>query len=435
MSLQVPVLVRAPIAEGALDALSADLEVLRCDPPGNALLPFGKLAGTHFARFVVLPAIADPADPVPSSLVYAASVDGTVEQHLRELASVSGAGLDRIFGHCTGYPPEDDRSKRTRIAYLRRHLAPTQAFYVNTVGRTVDQVRSEAMLRDRIEDFLDEQEHVPGWRNRAPEAVASAIRSFVAGSPDLRWALRPAPRPSLPWRLRERLRFSALIGGAVLLLPVLLPLAIVVLLVLRAAEWREARRAEVSHRLDSRTELALLEDLAAQNQFTAAGFVKPGRLRAIVVRVTLWLVQAAARHVYTSGDLGTVRPLGLHGVNTIHFARWVLLDDGRRALFMSNYDGSFESYMDDFINKVAWGLNGVFTHGIGYPPTRFLVFDGARDEQAFKAFLRERQLPTAVWYSAYPHLTAENLANNAAIRRGLSQDLRGAELVQWLRRF
>src|SRR5690606_23390996 len=129
--------------------------------------------------------------------------------------------------------------------------------------------------------------------------------------------------------------------------------------------------------------------------------------------MTLWLVNNLARHVYTKGDLGTVRPLGLNGVDTIHFARWISLDGGRRVMFMSNYDGSFESYMDDFINKVAWGLNGVFTHGVGYPPTRFLVFGGARDEQAFKAYLRQRQLPTAVWYSAYPELTAVNIANNS----------------------
>ena len=34
-------------------------------------------------------------------------------------------------------------------------------------------------------------------------------------------------------------------------------------------------------------------------------------------------------------------------------------------LFMSNYDGSLESYMDDFINKVGWGLNLSFSHGVG----------------------------------------------------------------------
>jgi hypothetical protein len=110
----------------------------------------------------------------------------------------------------------------------------------------------------------------------------------------------------------------------------------------------------------------------------------------------------------------------LHGVTTIHFAQWVVIDEGRRVLFMSNYDGSLSSYMDDFINKVAWGLNAVFSNGQSYPPTRWLVMDGANDEQAFKAFLQKHQIPTQVWYSAHKNSTAENLANNARIRAGLS---------------
>jgi len=40
--------------------------------------------------------------------------------------------------------------------------------------------------------------------------------------------------------------------------------------------------------------------------------------------------------------------------------------------YASNYDGSLDSYMDDFINKVAYGLNLVFSNGIGYPRTSFL---------------------------------------------------------------
>ena len=73
----------------------------------------------------------------------------------------------------------------------------------------------------------------------------------------------------------------------------------------------------------------------------------------------------ATRHVFNRGNLA--------GVKTIHFARWVFLDGRRRVFFASNYDGSLESYMDDFIDKIAWGLNLVFTNGVGYPKTRWLV--------------------------------------------------------------
>ena len=65
-------------------------------------------------------------------------------------------------------------------------------------------------------------------------------------------------------------------------------------------------------------------------------------------------------------------------MKTIHFARWVFIDGKRRMFFASNYDGSLESYMDDFIDKVAWGLNLVFSNGVGYPRTQLARASAAR---------------------------------------------------------
>jgi hypothetical protein len=124
----------------------------------------------------------------------------------------------------------------------------------------------------------------------------------------------------------------------------------------------------------------------------------------------------------------------LAGVKTIHFARWVVLDDARRILFTSYYDGSLESYMNDFIDKLSTGLNLIFSNGVGYPRTRWLIFGGANDEQAFKDFIRVHQVEVAVCYSAYPDLTTTNIINNAAIRKGLTQDLDDDAASRWLAR-
>jgi hypothetical protein len=126
-----------------------------------------------------------------------------------------------------------------------------------------------------------------------------------------------------------------------------------------------------------------------------------------------WLLDFGVRHLYTRGRLARV--------GTIHFARWVFLDDRRRLLFASNYDGSLDSYMDDFINKVAYGLNLVFSNGIGYPRSAWLVTGGAKHELPFKYFLRRHQVPTQVWYKAYPSLSAADLAANTMIREGLQR--------------
>ena len=109
-------------------------------------------------------------------------------------------------------------------------------------------------------------------------------------------------------------------------------------------------------------------------------------------------IHLAARTIYTKGRLARVY--------TIHCARWVYLDNRQRAMFASNYDGSLESYMDDFINKVAFGLNATFCAGIGYPRTKWLVLKGRKNEELFKNYLRRHDLPTEVWYNAQAGLTA-----------------------------
>ena len=101
----------------------------------------------------------------------------------------------------------------------------------------------------------------------------------------------------------------------------------------------------------------------------------------------------AVRHIYNRGTLS--------GLNTIHFARWVSLDDNKCTFFSSNYDGSLESYMNDFIDKAAWGLNAIFSNGDGFPPTAYLFCGGITDEKAYKRFLPTRQVPSRVWYGAY----------------------------------
>ena len=132
-----------------------------------------------------------------------------------------------------------------------------------------------------------------------------------------------------------------------------------------------------------------------------------------------------SRHLYTRGGLARVR--------SIHFARWVFLDNRQRIVFLSNYDGSHESYMDDFVNKVGFGLNLVFSNGVGYPRTNWLILDGCSDERKFKEFNRRHQVPTQVWYKAYPGLTALDLDRNTQIRQGLgSASMSDDDAREWV---
>jgi hypothetical protein len=153
--------------------------------------------------------------------------------------------------------------------------------------------------------------------------------------------------------------------------------------------------------------------------------LKPGWFRKALVSSLIVLVDYIAQNFFAHGYLARVR--------TIHFARWVFLDDKARMLFASSYDGVHEAYMDDFINKVAWGLNLVFSNGVGWPRTDWLITRGARREHLFKYFQRRHQIPTQVWYKAYPGLTLIDLERNHRIRRGLqSTSPSESEAVAWL---
>jgi hypothetical protein len=89
--------------------------------------------------------------------------------------------------------------------------------------------------------------------------------------------------------------------------------------------------------------------------------------------------------------------------------------------------------MDDFINKVGFGLNLVFSNGVGYPRTNFLIKEGCSDERKFKEYLRRHQLPTQVWYYAYPGLTAVDLERNGLIRQGIeAASMSVQEASEWV---
>ena len=160
---------------------------------------------------------------------------------------------------------------------------------------------------------------------------------------------------------------------------------------------------------------------------TLVSIVKPGRLRRLVLLVVVLYARFRTAYIDTRGTLV--------GIPSIHFAHWNLIDGGRRLLFLSNYDGTWESYLGEFVDRAAGGLTAVWSNTLGFPPSRFLALDGARDEQRFKAWVRSQQVPTDVWYAAYPRLSVLNVNNNTALRAGLSADLPPPDLDAWLQRW
>jgi len=290
---------------------------------------------------------------------------------------------------------------------------------VNWVGRTVVRIREEAALHAALRAVPAEDS--AATTDPSPIAVRARLIAHVRrNGPAL---TLPAPTP-WRWRASELLNLVGLPLALLALTPVLLIYAPIFLWQLRRRENADpviAPRPKPAHV----SALSTIEDHDVSNQFSSFGSVKPGRFRLWTLIFLFWVLDFSTRHIYTRGRLARV--------GTIHFARWVFLDGKRRVFFASNYDGSLDSYMDDFINKVAYGLNLVFSNGVGFPKTNFLLFGGAQNELQFKYFLRGHQIPTQVWYKAYPGLTAADLATNTQIREGVERrNVTEAEARQWL---
>jgi hypothetical protein len=393
--------------------------------PANAVLPFGQFERLHFARLAVLddPTLGDieahgvPRPNLPVYLALIASCDGPAGECIADLAQRAGAGLRRIFTHCDGFDAQGDL-----LAWMQAHQRRLAANYINWVGRTVRQIQEESALRRALAAKVP---RTPLASAAQAQQLRRELIDFVDAEVSAgRLGLTPPEPTPLRWQIAKLVHLVAVPLAGLILLPFLIVLSPLLIFILRTKEESDP---EVCPPPDGAAlqELQRLEDYGVTNQYTAFGSVKPGLFRRWLVTVVLVLIDYTARHIFTRGFLARVQ--------TIHFAFWAFLDDKRRLVFTSNYDGGHEAYMDDFINKVAWGLNLSFSHGVDWPRTRWLVARGARIENKFKNYQRRHQLPTQVWYNAYPGLALVDLKRNQRIREGLARaSVTDAQALAWL---
>jgi hypothetical protein len=396
--------------------------------PANSLVQFVDFDEIHYARFVVLAdnTLSDrapyrdayPQLPCcePSYLCFMVDCDGSADDLLARMTQRPD-GLRTIFGHCEEFAQTTDLH-----GWLRARRIKPAASYVNWVGRSVGQVREEARLHELLRVALS------GIDESEPQKILVRLRQSIM----LPEPLKPTPPTPVAWRIYNlsHLLLPFVIAVACL---ALFPIITIVLLgigsVLFVVALRRHEQTDkfVEQRYDANwvAELRKGEDHDVSNQYTAMGSIKPGRFRLWTEIAILYGINWVARHIFTRGSLARI--------GTIHFAHWVFLDQGRRAFFCSNYDGGHEAYMDDFINKVGFGLNLSFSGGIGYPTTNWHLARGAWLEQDFKRFQRRHQIPTDVWYKAYPGLTAHDLARNSRIRNGFEKTaMSDDEIRRWL---
>jgi hypothetical protein len=396
--------------------------------PDNDLVPFGKFGRLHFARFTIIEATTAEEirgfgvtpRPWQPTLAFLGDCDGDRDSFLAELVNIAGKGLDKIFKFCVEYP---DANSEGLLGWMKAHDIQPNASYVNWIGRTVKQIHEEEALHKCLSTYL--QNRVDKKMLQNPKDLRQELLSHVElkKQSGLLSLTPPAPTPCR-WRIKNLLHLIGVPLFLLLISPFLLLISPFFAIRLRMLERSDP---ELFIRPDPKhiQTLTAQEDWDVTNQYNVFGDVKPGVFRRLTFEFILLITDYIARHIYNRGFLTRIR--------SIHFARWVFMDNDRRAFFASNYDGSHESYMDDFINKVGWGLNLTFGCAVGYPSTKWMIKGGASREQQFKYTQRRHQLPSEVWYKAYPGLTAMDLQRNTRIRKGVEvRQANDDEIREWL---
>lgn len=396
----------APIREGHVEDLRRYLTGIGSDIRNNPDFVADELATVHFLRWLIVPKGAGASRDY---LAFESNYDGTLNAHLDDLLRAGARAIHRMYQHCEGYPVGGselaDSDFEKAKAYLSTGSIPYAAFYRANPHKTAKRVVLEGQIRDAIETFLDAKR--PELVGLPKKEIYSRIREHVRALKLLDTIETvPMPRPPRESMLQLALRLLPTAIPLLFLLPVIAPLLL--LKELTDATWSPK---EGSGRSTAVSNLKELEDRLVQNQLSHFVPVKAGILRRYVLRNVLHTIDTLAHHYFNQGELG--------GIPTIHFARWAFLEEDHLLLFYSNYDGSWENYLGDFIDIAAVGLTSVWSNTKKFPRTLCLVGKGARDEERFKSWTRAHQLETQIWYSAYPKLSVKNTLKNAAIAEGL----------------
>lgn len=128
---------------------------------------------------------------------------------------------------------------------------------------------------------------------------------------------------------------------------------------------------------------------------------------------------------------GLVKPLqaNLVDLSFIHFARWVIVPHRKfprvsseqpkenlqydYLFFFSNFNGTWNQYIDAFSDVLGTGLDGIWRWSEKYP--------GAVPVTPFKDYISLVQFETDYYYDAYPHATTNDVKAAHRVKAALDE--------------
>lgn len=401
--MQQDLTVVIPLGNSNVNALKKRLETIR-DSVIQKLRE--QSPSTHFARWVVVEN-PNPEYLVEPHLLFTSNFDtdtndrdAALQMYLEEFVAAVGEVTEPIWNFCQDYQPNTVFNSAKFLPFLRKYSYQTRFFYRNFPDKSVKVIQVSQTIRKAVDqvfsddfevnlDLISEQqisrlqayvkEHHPECLNLRledfrPNLIAQnsidqsrwwhGVLEFLVGV--IRWIRSYNQRNKLSETETRALR-----------------------------KFYQQKRKEIA-----KTEDKIIQNLLKnQNELTI--FVPLKRIRSyfrVILNITLSQVFRA--HVAK-----------LQGLTTIHFARWVILDKQEfhkrnYLLFESNYDGSWDSYIDDFIQFLTLGMNMIWGNCVEHP------IGGCQDVHYFKEYIRKYQFPAQIFYCAYPDLNVKNIDAN-----------------------
>jgi hypothetical protein len=131
----------------------------------------------------------------------------------------------------------------------------------------------------------------------------------------------------------------------------------------------------------------------------------------------LWLVFWAGRNI-------TETLKKLQQLSFIHYARWAVIErfpdegEGERLqysylLFESNFNGTWDQYIDAFSEVVAFRMKAIWGTSFGFP--------GPLPVEPFKQYIRRNEFVANHYWSAYPGATTTEIVSAGRVEAALEQ--------------
>ncbi len=130
------------------------------------------------------------------------------------------------------------------------------------------------------------------------------------------------------------------------------------------------------------------------------------------------------RFIFAVGRLEPAFLVGLLNLSIIHFARWVIIPRDRwpeiggenvlandSMLFISNFNGTWDQYIDSFSDGIPNGLDLFWYSSTAYP--------GSIPITPFKDYIRHNQIDTDYYYNATPGSAQRDIKSALRIWAGI----------------